>query len=175
MGFVVIAALSTDTRVYARLRSVESSAAETLGLNDLANVSGVVDTAGNVLVGQGVGSGWTSKALTGPFTLSGKVSMAVGSVAATGTNQATAAALADGFNLVTGADGTKAVVLPAGTAGRRVEIKNIANAVLPVFPAGSNAINALSPSAALNMAAYSSCTLVTVDGTTWYSNPTVPS
>lgn len=97
-------------------------------------------------------------------------------VAATGSTQADAAALpAAGFVLVSAADGTKGVILPANAAGKRVEIKNNTAAILKVYPVTSGAINALSANAAISMASLSSATFVSYDGTTWYTCPTVPS
>jgi Uncharacterized conserved protein (DUF2190) len=105
----------------------------------------------------------------------GRSDDAVTSVAATGSALADAAALVDGNNLVTGADATKGVALPVPTAGRHIVVKNTANAILKVWPnATGGVINNLSASAALSMAAYASAEFWS-DGTTWYSNPTVPS
>ena len=99
----------------------------------------------------------------------------VAAVAATGTNQATAAALSYGANFVSAADGTKAVRLPAAAAGAVVIVKNEVAAILPVFPASGDAINALSANASLDMAASTSAVLVAKDATTWASIPLLPS
>ncbi len=99
-----------------------------------------------------------------------------GTVAAAGSIQADAAALADGFNFVTGADGTKAVRLPAAEEGRVVEIKNDEDAqVLPVFPAVGDQINDAALNAAVNMAADSAATFRALDDSRWFSIPSVPS
>ena len=99
-------------------------------------------------------------------------------VVATGTTQANAAALTGGCtNLVTGADATKGVVLPAAVAGLRVEVKNadVANAVLKIWPAVGDGVNAVAVDAAFSIAAKTSVVLVALDGTTWYSIPLLPS
>lgn len=96
-------------------------------------------------------------------------------VAATGTNQATAAQLADGFVLVSAADATKGVKLPAAAAGRQVHVKNGANAALPVYPATGDAINAIAVNSPITMGALTSATFTAYDATTWYTNPLVPS
>jgi hypothetical protein len=98
-------------------------------------------------------------------------------VAAAGSAQGDAAALATGFTLVTGADGTKGVILPAAAAGKQVEIKNddAANAVLKVYPATGDAINAIAANGALSMAAKTSALFTAYDATTWYTTPLVPS
>lgn len=98
-------------------------------------------------------------------------------VAATGSAQGNAAQVDLGFTLVTGADATKGVLLPVAEAGRICIIKNVdaANAVLKVYPASGDAINALSANASLDMAAKTSALLVAYDSTTWYSVPLLPS
>jgi predicted RecA/RadA family phage recombinase len=107
----------------------------------------------------------------------GRGDEATSTVAATGSTIADAAALSDGFNLVTGADGTKGVILPLGSKGRVVKVKNNTAAVLKVYPANvaGQTINALTALAAISMASLSSADFESYDGTTWYTNPTVPS
>lgn len=130
--------------------------------------------------------GTTAAALTGDqygyFIKVNSVSGEFGAtVAAAGTNQATAAALLPGFNFVTGAAGSGAnpsVILPAGALpGTMVLVKNsdAANAILPVYPPTGGTINALSANSALNMAVKTSCILVALNATTWYSIPLLPS
>ena len=108
-------------------------------------------------------------------SLAGDVKIPSATVAATGTNQATAAEIASGFTLVSAADGTKGVKLPAAAAGLVVIVKNGENAVLKLYPNTSDAINGLSANAALSMAANTSAVLVAYDSTTWYSVPLLPS
>lgn len=100
-------------------------------------------------------------------------------VAAAGSTQsdATAIGASTGFAHCTGADATKGVKLPAATAGKVVIVKNsdAANAVLKVYPATGDAINALSANAALSMAAKTCAVFVALDTTTWYTAPLLPS
>jgi len=110
-------------------------------------------------------------------TASGSLVIKSATVAAAGANQGNAAAVTAGFTLVTGADATKGVVLPAASAGLVVIIKNAdaANAVLKVYPASGDAINALSANASYDMAAKTSMLLVAYDSTTWYTVPLLAS
>jgi hypothetical protein len=98
-----------------------------------------------------------------------------GTVAATGSAQGDAAALTLGFNLVTAADGTKGVVLPAAVAGQVVHVKNAAGSTLKVYPASSDAINAIAANGAFSMLTVTSATFVSYDATTWYTIPLVAS
>jgi len=99
-------------------------------------------------------------------------------VAAAGSDQGGATAITTAspcFILATGADGTKGIKLPAAAAGKWVVLKNNVNAVLKVYPATDDAINALSANAALSMAALTSALYVSYDGTTYYTTPLLPS
>lgn len=110
-------------------------------------------------------------------TLTGGLYLKSSTVAATGSAQTDAAALSAGFNLATGADATKGVILPAAAAGLVIIVKNddAANAVLKVYPATGDAINALSANASYNMAAKTSMLIVAYDSTTWYTVPLLAS
>jgi len=108
-------------------------------------------------------------------SLAGDVKIPSATVAATGTNQATAAAIASGFTLVSAADGTKGVKLPAAAAGLVVIVKNGAAANLKLYPNTSDKINGGSANAALTMAASTSAVLVAYDDVDWYSVPLLPS
>lgn len=100
-------------------------------------------------------------------------------VAAAGSAQgdATAVGATTGFVHATGADATKGIKLPAATAGKTLVVKNsdAANAVLKVYPATGDAINALSANASISMAAKTSAVFVALDTTTWYTVPLLPS
>lgn len=98
----------------------------------------------------------------------------VGTVAAMGSTQSNAAALAYGFNTVTAADATKGVILPAVAAGKIVVVINTVAAVLKVYPPTGTAINGGSDNAALSMAA-STAAIYVSNGADWFSVPTVPS
>lgn len=110
-------------------------------------------------------------------TLTGNQVMPVAAVAAAGSAQGDAGACVAGFSHVTGADATKGARLPAAAAGVICIIKNsdAANAVLKLYPASGDAINALSANASLDMAAKTSVFLIALDATTWYSLPLLPS
>lgn len=114
----------------------------------------------------------------GPTT-NAQPSLSVEAVAAAGADQAGAAAIGSGtgFAHVTGADGTKGAKLPAAVAGKMIIVKNsdAANAILKLYPATGDAINALAANASLNMAAKTSALLVCLDATTWYTVPLLPS
>lgn len=97
-------------------------------------------------------------------------------VAATGTVQGDAAALGLGPNVVTGADGTKGVILPAVTGARVLQVKNNAAAILKVYPRTGGIVNALAANGAISMASLTSATFMTVDsGATWFTIPLLPS
>jgi predicted RecA/RadA family phage recombinase len=105
----------------------------------------------------------------------GGVRVPTSTVAATGSVQGDAAQLQEGFNLVTAADGTKGVVLPAAVAGMVVQVKNNTNAVLKVYPAASDTVNGLSANAAISVAAFTNAVFTAYDATAWYTNPLLPS
>lgn len=118
-------------------------------------------------------SGGTVSATT--LTTTGGLYIPSATVAATGSTQANAAAVGDGFTLVSGADATKGVLLPAAVAGRVIILKNNANAVLKVWPASGDAVNAIAADSNYVLAAYTSVLLVAYDATTWYSVPLLAS
>lgn len=125
------------------------------------------------------GASTLTGAVTAPGGITGSVTgnliVPTATVAATGTNQGNAAAIATGFTLVSGADGTKGVLLPVAAAGLVCIVKNGAAAVLKIWPASGDAINALSVDAAFSVAASVGLLLVAYDATTWYSVPLLPS
>lgn len=100
-------------------------------------------------------------------------------VAAAGSVQGDAAAVGAGTGFVhaTAADGTKGIILPAATAGKTIIVKNsdAANAVLKVYPATGDAINAIAANSPISMAAKTSAVFVALDATTWYTTPLLPS
>ncbi len=177
MGFALAATLTTDETVRVALRSVEASAAESLSLADLGDVGAVAYTAGRILIADG--DSYEDQALSGPLTLSGAgvVGVASATVAATGTVQGDAAAIAEGFTLVTAADAAKGVKLPAAAAGKVCIVKNedSANAVLKVWPNTDDAINAIAANTNIALAAKTSAIFVAYDATTWYTIPLLPS
>jgi hypothetical protein len=101
--------------------------------------------------------------------------LGVSTVAATGSAQTDAAALGPAFTLVSGADGTKGVILPVASAGQVVIVKNGAAAVLKIYPASGAAVNALSANASYDIAADTATLLVAYSATQWYSLPLLAS
>jgi predicted RecA/RadA family phage recombinase len=155
---------------------LSSFAVSVTSIDALTDVGTINHAAGALIVGDG--SKFEEVALSGAFALaaSGLLSQACATKAAAGSDQSGATAItAEGFCLVTAADAAKGVKLPAAAAGKRVTIKNGANAVLLVYPGTDDAINALSANAALSMAAYTCATFHAYDGTTWYTEPLLPS
>lgn len=114
-------------------------------------------------------------ALTASGGVTGKVRLPVAAVAATGSAQGDAAALAEGLNVVSAADGTKGVVLPTAVAGMVVIVKNTAAAALKIYPATGGTVNALSANAAYSITNLTSTLLVASSATQWYSVPLVAS
>lgn len=96
-------------------------------------------------------------------------------VAATGSTQADAAQVYEGFTVVTGADATKGVILPTAVPGMRVTIKNGTAAVLKVYPKTGGAINAVATNGAFSVPASTPVILVAKTPTQWYSIPLLPS
>ena len=111
----------------------------------------------------------------GDVTTTGGLYLKTATVAATGSTQTDAASISDGLTLVTAADGTKGVKLPAAVAGRTVIIKNGAAAILKVWPASGDGINAITVDSNYVLAANTSSLLVAYDATTWYSVPLLAS
>lgn len=102
--------------------------------------------------------------------------LAVKAVAAAGSAQGDAAALIEGLNVVSAADGTKGVILPPAAPGMVVKVKGTAAAVLKIYPATGGAINAISANGALSLASGAiPVELVAASATQWYSFPLVAS
>lgn len=114
-------------------------------------------------------------ALTASGGVTGPVRLPVAAVAAAGTNQGTAAALAEGLNVVSAADGTKGVRLPTAVAGMVVVVKNTVAAALPIYPATGAAVNAVAANGAYSIGNLTSTMLVASSATQWYSVPLVAS
>lgn len=119
-------------------------------------------------------SGATSVSAT-DITTTGGLYLKTATVAATGSTQSDAASVSDGLTLVTAADGTKGIKLPAAVAGRTVILKNGAAAILKVWPASGDGINAIAVDSNYVLAANTSSLLVAYDATTWYSVPLLAS
>jgi hypothetical protein len=100
---------------------------------------------------------------------------AVAELAAAGSTQADASVVTSGWTIVSAADATKGVKLPAAVKGMQIQVKNDANAILKVYPATGGTINSLSANAALSMAAHTTATFTAVSSTRWVTSPLVPS
>lgn len=106
----------------------------------------------------------------------GYILRSVATVTATGSDQATAAALTGEINIVDGADATKGVILPKAEAGMQITVKStVAAQVLKVYPASGAAINAIAADGAISMAALTCATFVAASATQWYTTPLLPS
>jgi len=102
--------------------------------------------------------------------------LAVAAVTAAGSSAADAAQLSQGLNVVTGADGTKGVILPVAVPGLVVHVKGVTAGVLKVYPKTSSTINALSASAAMSLASGAiPATFIASSATQWYTFPLLPS
>ena len=78
----------------------------------------------------------------------------IGTIAAAGSSLATGTAITTATTYVTGADGTKGVVLPLGQIGQQYLVFNNAAAILKVYPsAATTAINGGSAGASVSIAA----------------------
>ena len=128
----------------------------------------------NVIINSGTASLQTLT-VTGALTTSGGVRMAVTAVAAAGTNQGNAAALSEGLNVVSAADGTKGVRLPTAVAGATAIVKNTAAGALLIYPATGAAINAVAVNGSYSITNLTSTMLVASSATQWYSVPLVAS
>lgn len=89
-------------------------------------------------------------------------------VAAAGNSQGTAAAITGRFTVITGADGTKGVILPAtpGT-GRTWEVINGANAILKVYPGSGDTINSETANTPARITPYASFRCISGSNASW--------
>lgn len=131
--------------------------------------------AGEILIGvDGTAANNLITTISGPFNMDGTglISVDSATVAAAGTVIGDGGQMADGFTLVSGADGTKGVNLPTAAAGGLCIVKNNAAAILKIWPmdAASDAIDALGADNAYSVAAYTAVVFVAYDATTWYSS-----
>ena len=154
-------------------------------VGDASSGAATGTSSGNTLLGQAVGTAASGDTYVRVrLSAAGASSTAtlllnVEAVAAAGSVQGDAGAVGASTSFVhgTGADATKGIVLPAAAAGKMIIVKNAdaANAVLKVYPASGDAINALSANAAISMAAKTSAVFIALDATTWYTVPLLPS
>lgn len=118
-----------------------------------------------------------AQTITGLKTFASMFRIPVGAdVAAAGSAQGDATALVEGFQVVTGADGTKGVILPTAVAGAIVIIKGTTSAVLKVYPATGAAINAVAANSAMSLASgVIPAIFIAKTATQWYTIPLLPS
>ena len=98
-------------------------------------------------------------------------------VAATGSVLADAAQLSQGFTVVTGANGTVGVKLPAlPVAGTVVIVKGTTAGVLKVWPGATATINAIGSNDAISLASGAvPAIFIAKSSTQWYTIPLLPS
>lgn len=98
----------------------------------------------------------------------GTQKVTVGAATAAGSAQTDAGALAYPHNVVSAADGTKGVVLPAGATGKVVTVYNsVATNGLKVYPPTSGTINGGSANAAVTIEGKTLALFICDDGTNW--------
>ena len=136
-----------------------------------ANQLGVGTYAGMCVEASGSGDDYAITDLNATTNL-----LAVTDVTAAGSVIGDAAQLSQGINVVTGADGTKGVILPTAVPGMQVIVKGVTAGVLKVWPKTGATINALSASDALSMTTGAMpLTFVATSATQWYTLPLVAS
>lgn len=141
---------------------------------------GASGTAGALAIDTGSAAGGTGAGITiggtnaTSITLGKMPRIPTATVAAAGTIQSDAAAIVEGFTLVTGSTNA-GVKLPSAVAGMQVIVKNNVGGNMKVWPNTSDAINAITADAAFTMATLTSCTFTAYDATTWYTTPLVAS
>lgn len=96
-------------------------------------------------------------------------------VAAAGSVQGDATQLLEGFQVVTGADATKGVLLPVAVAGMLCIIKGTTAAVLKVWPATGAAINAIAANGSISVASLAPVIFIADSTTQWFTIPLLPS
>lgn len=145
------------------LLKVYGNASETV--DGIGGAAGITVLAGKTADFISDGTNWFTEASA---VGSGLIEYA--SLAATGTNQGTAAAIASLKVKVTAADGTKAVKLPAPTAGLMIEVDNTVNTKsLPVFGNATETVQGVAGATGVKQPAGSMVRYFS-DGTNWYAS-----
>jgi hypothetical protein len=124
--------------------------------------------------GSGADGAITIGSTAASITLGKMPRIPTATVAAAGTVQGDAAAITEGFTLVTGSTNA-GVILPSAVAGMQVIIKNNVGGNMKVWPNTSDAINAGGANNAYTMATLTSALFVAYDATTWYTVPLLAS
>lgn len=100
--------------------------------------------------------------------LAGDDDQTVSTVAAAGTDQATAAPLTGVHNVVTGGDGTKGVRLPAEwPTGKTMSVYGQATGDLKVYPGSGDSINGGAADASISVEAQTLALFVRLSGSSW--------
>lgn len=106
----------------------------------------------------------------------GYVLQSVATVAAAGSLQTDAAPIIAELNIVTGADGTKGVVLPVAQIGMMITVKSTqAGQTLKVWPSPGGVINAIAQDNPIVMGALTCAFFNATSATQWYTTPLLPS
>lgn len=96
-------------------------------------------------------------------------------LAALGSSQATAAPITASMTIVSGADGTKGVILPAGQVGDVVWVFNNSGSTCPVYPDAGAAIAVAgtglgTANAAFSQLTYKTTIYINVSSAQWLAN-----
>jgi hypothetical protein len=143
---------------------------ESGGVIGFSSGGGILAASGSSIILNGTVSMTGAVAMTGTAALGNLPTVGQAAPAAAGSSQTDATALTKMVNIVTGADGTKGVRLPAAVAGEIVIVVNTvaASHALKVYPPTGGKIDAGSANAALSLAAAKRVILL-CDGTDWWS------
>ena len=108
-------------------------------------------------------------------TISGDLTRTpVATVAVGGTAIGNANAVSTGFTLVTGADDTAAIKLPAAAEGKVCIVKNgVSNKILKVFPAVNDQINGTTANSVYNQTNGAFRMYVAFNAVSWFTDPEV--
>jgi len=144
-----------------------SAGAITAGALVYAAADGKIDDVGFVLEGRALEAAGGAGELIEVLILD-HAPIDPATIAAAGSTQGDATALTKPVNTVTGADGTKGVLLPAAVAGLVVEVYNsVATHGLKVYPASGDDINDGSADAAVTIEGKSHAIFRALDAATW--------
>ena len=161
--------------------NLAAGSAANLSLSGNLTVTGTTGMTGDLTSGNIAATGLV--AVTGNETVSGNLTVSThvlrsgGNVAAAGSAQGNATSITKDVTWVTAADGAKGAVLPTSVAGMMIAVKNddTANAILKVYPAGSESINAITGGSPISMAAKTSAIFCCQAAGTWFTVPLLPS
>lgn len=158
---------ATGTPANSALSASSGAATSTPGTNVLM---GIVTPDGAALTGD-----YTVRVRIGSAAQGKVPRLPVAAVTVGGNTQANANALIEGFNLVSGADNTNAVILPANKAGMQVKVKSITSGkILIVLPPVGSKINGATANALYNHANLAERTYTCFNATDWFTAPETP-